>query len=350
MQKRLPKYRRTAESFEKFSHARLTERDLQIVAHLAFYRLLPTSLLVRLVGGDPRTTCEHLQKLYHQRILDRFTIPQPVGRNPGEFIYVIQNVVALDWLVEHGWAETEQLDYSEVRYNRERPYSNLSDPYKAEEAQGRLLYLKHELMISRFHAILELACKASEGAVELADWQQGAALFQSVAVPKMTFDKGRDLWGEQAAQEQLPHRPDAFFSLRFPKREPGAAEAHFFYEADRKTTTNHKNITRKLRAHFHYVVKQNLHVTHYGVSRIRAVLIETTTPQWAASLRELAKHPLVSGLKPSPLFWFTPSTLFTEGPKAANNGQAPYFFDNPQIIFARIWATPVDNTLYSLLD
>jgi hypothetical protein len=49
---------------------------------------------------------------------------------------------------------------------------------------------------------------------------------------------------------------------------------HSFYEAGRKTTSTHRH-NKKLRAHFHYIVKQRRHEEHYGVKRIRAVLIET---------------------------------------------------------------------------
>lgn len=350
--KRGPKYRRNDESKERFASSRITEIDLHIVSNLAFYQILPSSLLVRLVEANERVVYRHLQKLYHLQILDRFHIPRPAGRNPGEFIYVIQSPVALDWLVEHGWAETSDLDYDKVRYNRERPYSDLVDPLKAEEVQGRLQFVRHELMISRFHAMLELAARESEGRVELLDWRQGKELHHWVEVPKAVYSQQQDLWGESRDKERLPHRPDAFFTLRISGGEEEGREVSFFYEADRKTT-NTTRFNEKLRAHFHYVVKQRHHTEHYGVSRIRAVLIETITPRWAEELRKAAAHPLVSGSKPSPLFWFTTSTLFTHGPKKEpdDNDLSPKFFlDNPKIIFARVWANPSDDALYSLFD
>lgn len=352
LQNRLPKYRHTDQSKEQFAHTRVTELDLRIIANLAHYHILPSSLLVRLVEGNERVIYRHLQKLYHLQMLDRFHIPRPAGRNPGEFIYVIQSTAALDWLVEHGWSVREELDYDKVRYNRERPYSDLVDPLKAEEVQGRLQFVRHELMISRFHGMLELAYKQSNGAVELIDWRQGTETQHWVMAPKVLYDRQRDLWGETGNQERLPHRPDAFFTLRYPQREGDEQEASFFYEADRKTT-NTTRFNEKLRAHFHYVVKHRHHTHHYGVPRIRAVLIETITPHWAEELRAAAKHPLVSGAKPSPLFWFTTSTLFTHGGGVADEGQeqsAHYFLTQPSVVLRRIWATPAEDNLYSLLD
>jgi len=43
----------------------------------------------------------------------------------------------------------------------------VNNPKLIEEMQGKLLFLKHEAMISRFHAMLELACNQSTGRAEL---------------------------------------------------------------------------------------------------------------------------------------------------------------------------------------
>ena len=44
---------------------------------------------------------------------------------------------------------------------------------------------------------------------------------------------------------------------------------------------------------------------HYGVNRIRAVLVQAPTTKRAELLRKLVGDPLVCGKAPSPLFWFT---------------------------------------------
>ena len=188
-QQRGPKYRRTQASKQRYARSRTTDLDLQIIATLAAYHLLPTSLLTKLVRANSRVVYRHLQKLFHLELLDRFHFPRPAGQNPGEFIYAIQSVAALNWLVEYGWAETAALDYDRVRLNRARPYSDLLDPRKAEAVQGRLLMVQHELMISRFHALLELACAQSAGAVELLDWRQGSATHRWVEVPQARYDE-----------------------------------------------------------------------------------------------------------------------------------------------------------------
>jgi hypothetical protein len=201
-------------------------------------------------------------------------------------------------LIERGWSEREGLPFEEVRNNREKDYSAIHDPSKVDELQGRLLFLKHELMISRFHAMLELACKKSTGKVELTDWRQGSELWNTVEVPKLHYERPKEgqaegRWFEAEDTEILPHRPDAFFTLR-----RGEEELHFFYEADRKRTVT-KRHNKKLRAHFHYIVKKRRHQEPYGVSRIRAVLIETISASWAEELRQAASHYTVSGVKVS---------------------------------------------------
>jgi hypothetical protein len=293
--------------------------------------------------------------LYHRGLVNRFTFPR-VG-NPGEFVYYLDNTGALELLVEQGWTERESLDFEEVRRNKEKEYSAIHDPSRVEELQGRLLFLKHEIMISRFHAMLELACNRSKGKVELIDWRQGPELWNTVEAPRLRYhrpqdSKGEELWSESDETETLPHRPDAFFTLRFADRPENQQDVNYFYEADRKHTSTKKH-NRKLRAHFHYIVKQRKHQEHYGVSRIRAVLIETISTSWADELREAANHFAVSGPKPSPLFWFTTSELFTrpveisEGKRAR---QVPLYLTRPEIIFERIWATPVDDILHSILN
>jgi hypothetical protein len=171
-------------------------------------------------------------------------------------------------------------------------------------------------------------------------------------VPKARYDNQRDLWGEERDTEVLPHRPDAFFTLRFPERPDGQQEMHFYYERDRKTTLDRKRIVRKLRAHFHYIVKHRQHELDYGIKRIRAVLIETTDDQWGMHLRSVARHPL-SG-KGSSLFWFTHSRLFTHGPRAALHERSPvkgdFFLDHPEVIFHPLWAPAAEDRLCSLLD
>ena len=163
-------------------------------------------------------------------------------------------------------------------------------------------------------------------------------------VPKLAYNRESDSWEELDQNESLPHRPDAFFSLRFPEESEGRQNAHFFYEADRKHTTTKKH-NRKLRAHFHYIVKQKRQREDYNIRRVR-VLVESTDDAWANELRLAAQHETVSGVTPSPLFWFTTSALFTDNIEFEQYGKRksiPLFLAKPQVIFKQIWLTPADS-------
>ena len=344
MQQRLKKYSRDPSSLAAMASRRITDTSLSIIATIHDYKIIPTSLLVRLVKGHEKNIQKHLQLLYHLRLVNRFAFMR--GKNPGEFHYYLDNTEALQLLVNHG-ADPEDLEFEEARRNREKSYCDVNSPKHAEEMQGKLLFLKHEIMISRFHAMLELACGQSGGRVELTEFQQGPSLWNMVEVPKMICKDGR--WQQLDETEQLPHRPDAFFTLTVLGDQGVRTPLHFLYEADRHRTNANK-YNKKLRAHFHFIVKQKRHQEIYGIDRVRAVLTETVDDEWADYLRQAANHVVVSGPKPSPLFWFTTSRLFTDETAGAGNHKRPAYLVQPEIIFARIWATPVDDTVHSLIE
>ena len=342
MQQRLKKYGRDPKSRSAVASRRITETSVAIIATIHDYKIIPTSSLVRLVRGHEKNIQRHLQQLYHKGLVNRFAFMR--GKNPGEFHYYLDNTAALDLLVGSG-VPLDSLEREEVRRNREKAYCNVNNPKLIEEMQGKLLFLKHEAMISRFHAMLEFACNDSAGRVEISDFQQGPAVWHKVEVPKLSYKDGQ--WRETDQTEQLPHRPDAFFTLNFPN-DPGREPLHFFYEADRHRTNTHK-YNKKLRAHFHFVVKQKQHQQIYGINRVRAVLTETIDDEWAESLRQAANHVTVSGSHPSPLFWFTTSRLFVQE-SIAGTRALPTYLNQPDLIFRKIWASPVDDTFHSLID
>ncbi len=349
--KRLKKYSR--EQAENLPARRITNRSVEIIEIVERYRFIPTSLIVRLIDGDTRTTERHLQNMYHQELINRFAFPSTFY--PTEFIYYLDDRRSLALLTNAG-RDAEKLDYEIVRRNREKKYSEITMSREMIKMQGRLMHLHHELMISRFRFMLEMACRKSGGKVELLGFYQGSSLWNTIKVAKVSYDKDGNM-REVEETEALPHRPDAFFALYFPDRTGEDKAQYFFYEADRKNTSI-KKFNRKLRAHFHYIVKQKRHEEHYGVKRIRAVLVESIEAHWTDQLRQHSKHPIVSGKKPSPLFWFTTSDfLFEKKTTVKLNGvekQIPLFLVKPELVFERIWATAHSTdeqpSLLSLID
>lgn len=336
---RLKKYSR--ESAENLPPRRITPRSIKIIDIIRRYRVIPTSQIVRLVDGDIRTTERHLQNLYHQGFVNRFAFP--ASYYPTEFNYYIDDQRSLALITNAGYA-IDKFDNETVRRNREKQYSEITMGKQMLKMQGRLLHMHHELMISRFHFMLEKACLKSVGKVKLLGFYQGSQLWNDIEVRKVAVNSVGTLT-ETDELETLPHRPDAFFALQFSDRTGADNTQYFFYEADRKTAAI-KKIQKKLRAHFHYVVKQKKHIEDYGVRRIKAVLVESIEDHWTNTLRIAARHPVVSGSKPSPLFWFTTSDVIFEKPlnvkiKSAQK-EVPVYLEKPELVFGKIWATPVD--------
>ncbi len=303
MQQRLPKSRRAPEAI---AAKRITERSLAIISTIARYRFILTSDIVRLVRGNEDVTHRHLQQLYHRNLVSRFTLPPA---NAGsEFIYFLDNAAALQQLAASSTLDASVLDLEEIRLNREK--------YSRSRTVGQFLFVQHELMISSFHADLEIAA-AHGSSVEVERWAQGASLWNQV---KNT--QGRT----------LSHRPDALFTLRFVNAPEGQQRSNFLYEADRGTS-NLTRIKEKFEAHLRFFMVGE-HIKRYGIRKLRAVLVETISPERGKQMRDVAaglaaKMPL-AGM----IFWFS-STEVSKENKAA---------------FSQRWLCSADDRPRSLLD
>ena len=157
---------------------------------------------------------------------------------------------------------------------------------------------------------------------------------------------------EAGPQATSRDRPLPIFNLKFLDRPEGQNLARFLYEADRGTLPT-PDMKMKLRAHFHFVVKQKRRQQYYGVHPIRAVLVETTHETWGKTLLEAASDPMVRGAEPSPLLWFTVSPLLTEEREITESStirKAPRYRIEPEPILKPNWALASARSLHSLLD
>jgi hypothetical protein len=125
------------------------------------------------VGGNQRVY-RLLQILYHRGLVNRFCFFGPSGR-PGEFNYFLDSPSALELLADLGNIDSNTHDIEAVKRNREKwtpPLDNGAtglgewEAGQGEVSEGQRYFLRHELMISRFHGAVELACRASAGHVE----------------------------------------------------------------------------------------------------------------------------------------------------------------------------------------
>jgi len=352
--KRLPKFRRTP---EKLPRREITRIDFDIIKLLHDFKFLSSIQIWKLVAADRKAVYKHLQTLYHQQLINRFHFPTMFGA--GEFYYYLDNTQALDLLTSEAGHQKADFHYEEVRRNKQKGYGDmLFDGDENHHQEGKLLFLRHSTMIARFHVGLSLACRASNGRVELKTWKEGTELYNYVHAPAYSFTKHTQEGAvkihyeeHERKQERIPVRPDAFFTLTFPK-DPEKKEASFIYEAERSRNDS-KTLNKKLRGHFHAFARQNLHKQDpYNVTSIRAVLVETTSYDWAEHIYKEAHNKVVSPNK-SKLFWFTCLEKLTKPEKiekgTATTKRYPYLED-PKKFFAKLWLPVGQEQTYSLLD
>ena len=342
-------------SFKKFVRpdtpvrGAISDRDLDLIEAVLRYRFSPTSELVRLVGGNQDVTQRRLRMLWERNILTRFAFPKIP--NHGEFIYYIDAKKTLELLVDHDrLTMVHPAMEDEVRMNREADYAGAA----AASEHMKLGFLKHSLMISRLHFMLEMASRSSNGDVAVTQWRQGAELRgNKVQVPELISKRiagsNEYRWEESERTFRLPVEPDALFTLRFARRPVDSQLVHFCYEADRGSMPM-ADMLKKFRAYHHFIKRQQKHKEAFGVHPIRAVLVETTDEARARKLMELAEHPGVIGQgKRSAMFWFIISPVFTLPTAGSASRLAAGYLDRPTAIFDRSWALP-DRTLRSLSD
>jgi len=259
------------------------------------------------VGGNEDVTQRRLRRLWEAGVITRFAFPGI--RTNSEFIYYVDNRQTLDLLSEHQRLSTipPQME-DEIRMNREADYAGAA----IRGQHMKLGFLRHSLMISRMHFMLEMSARNVDSHVNLTDWRQGAELRgHKVEVPEIVSRRiartNEYSWDEHDYRTfRLPVEPDAMFSLQFPDNRT----SHFCYEADRGSMPM-ADMLKKFRAYYHFIKRQQKHKEAFGVHPIRAVLVETTDEPRARKLMELAQHPAVIGDgKRSSLFWFAISPLF----------------------------------------
>ena len=212
MQDRSPRFRRAPQNLN--CH-RIGDRALEIISALDRFSYLNTALLLHIVPGNRKVTQRHLHRLYHLGLISRLSRQ---GGTTSEFVYFLDNPSALELFADQKPCDRTTLHWDRIKRNRQRMQR------QQPSSGGHLLFIEHELMISRFHALVELACLAAPQLAQLQSWRQGPEIWS-------TTNRGNTA--------RMPHRPDAFFTLFFPSAPEGKRHSNFFYEADRNTCPNH---------------------------------------------------------------------------------------------------------------
>lgn len=268
MGKSLPQF----EAQYKHRPLRLQERDLQILKKVWEYEFLNSKHLRAMFSdqvGEPVVRGEktdeaitrRLQKLFHHGYLNRpknqIQLRIRYGNLP--FIYTLGKKGAQELAKEYG------IDPGRTSW---RAKSRVKHPH-----------IMHKLMISKFHASLEVALKGRPK-IELIGWKKEGEL-QSAAV------KVRSAFGGRTKVKLLP---DGFFGLRFRDRPEGTNKAYFFLEADRSTMPNTRFYRKKVLGYIEYY-RRSKHREAYKISEFR-VLTTTLTKERRDNLRETIQNRL----------------------------------------------------------
>jgi len=302
-QKRLPKYKRAKTPVP----LRLQERDKEIIKLVWEYRFLQADHISLLLGSNRKSILRRLQKLYHNRYLQRIYFPIVLFQGGSEKpIYALDRKGA-EILTEDLGIPPEKLDWTD------------------EKNKVKERYLRHALMISNFRVILTCAIREVHPYFSLLFWMQGKELKDEV------FFEENSPFGP--VERRIAVVPDALFCLE-DRRQGKEGKMYFFLEADRSTMTT-KRFLWKMRGYWNYW-KQGKVSQRYGFRNFR-VLVLTKSPQRRDSLCQVTQKADDRQIG-SYMFWFA--------------AEEDIKLEDPLSIFQYIWRTPVlkDQRLHSILE
>lgn len=242
---RRPRLRRTRQNKPSFV---VQPRDHEIVQLVADYRVVSSDIVAALIPGSAQGILRRLQVLYHAGFLDRPRRQQSLGNIP---------------MVYAPGARAERLLGEPIRSSR-RDWAEKNRKMGAG-------YIDHQLMISRFRAMLVLAAPGARIGVDV--WRQGPELWDSVVIYRADH------------VDRVPVAPDAYFVLRLLDEEDGRNRIHCFLEADRSTMTTARYF-RKLEGYWRYWRSGRMEA-RFGVRNALVVTL-TRTSYRAMNLAEAA--------------------------------------------------------------
>jgi hypothetical protein len=243
----------------------LTERDLQLLAHVARHRFLSSAHLAALDGGSPQNVLRCLRALYDHGFLDRpkAQLAAVPVEGPQALVYGLAPKGARA-LREYGHRFGGTGDWTE----------------KNKRAGG--VFIEHTVAVADFMTALELACRAQPD-IRLIGEQEIIA-----NTPEETRNAREPLrWfvrPERLRNEVWSVVPDGLFALSF----ADGTASYFLFEIDRGTipivrnSLDHRSIMRKL-ATYYEGWRTGRHVEQFGVKQMR-VLVVTESEQRVSNM------------------------------------------------------------------
>ena len=236
----------------------LTERDLQLLAHVARHRFLSSAQLAALDGGSPQNVLRCLRALFDHGYLDR-----PKAQLAGVPIEGPQAMV-------YGLAPKGARALREYRHR----FGGEGDWTEKNKRAGAI-FINHTLAVATFMTALEISCRARSD-VDLICEQEIIA-----NAPGQTRVAREPLrWvvrPERGRNEIWSVVPDGLFALSFADR----TASYFLLEIDRGTipivrnTLDHRSIARKL-ATYYEGWRIGRHVEQFGVKQMRVLMLTSS--------------------------------------------------------------------------
>jgi hypothetical protein len=245
----------------------LHDRDIELLHFVHQLRLATVDHMATLSGRSVRALWGRLHKLQERRYL------ASVARFMQKHVYSIGSA-GVPVLIEEGYAPG---DLKEKRL-RHRELTEIG--------------IRHSLFIAGIHTRMLLLTRT--GPIKLAHWQEGPALWDSVAGLAGGID--------------TPVRPDAYFVLKHTGRPEGKNTFHVFLEADR-STMSHERMAGKIAGYVAYH-DQRLHARKYPGMHSFLVATVTETPSRADELRK-DLHPLIPRSASRDAYLFIPFEQLT---------------------------------------
>jgi hypothetical protein len=274
------------------SPMQLTDRDLQLLAHVGRHRFLSSAQLAALDGGSPQNVLRCLRALFDHGYLDRpkAQLAAMPLEGPQAMVYGLAPKGARA-LREYGHHFNGEGDWTE------------------KNKRAGAIFIEHTLAVADFMTALELTCRARPD-VDLIRERKIIA-----DAPEETRNAREPLrWlvrPERVRNETWSVVPDGLFALSF----ADGTASYFLFEIDRGTipiirnSLDHRSIARKL-ATYYEGWRRNRHVEQFGVKQMR-VLIVTESAERVKNM--LVAIDQITGGKGSNLFLLTDKASLVVG-------------------------------------
>jgi hypothetical protein len=284
---------------ERYGNFTFTARDFEILDLIYRYRYLEARHVRALIHGSGQQVTRRLQGLFHNQYIRRY-VPRLRMRpdlDPGATL--------MAYGLERRGARA--LQAHRARLAVERAGEPELVRWRKDYTRRTEWFLEHQLMISNFRCVLELALRGTP-AVELIHWDQGQDTWLRVPIP-----------GERTRFVRVA--PDARFSLR----EAGQIR-NFYLETDR-STEEHSQLLRKFVGYWWYLQSSAYQQAHPHPRRVNVLFVTTGYQRMLnmmETLTELQK-PNRADHGGKGLFWFC--------------RDKDYLIDDPPRILGPVWRT-----------